>query len=319
MALRKEVFQSKVLQRLYPGPLKTSELIPSCGVDELAKRPHVNRKRLQKDVLQNLTTTDCPASPVKRIYTALPRPPDYVTNAEKSDTIPLLENAQSAENLAEESVPDSNGESDRDDKSCQQRRRRRRRKMKPTAHKDLEKEEEEEDLINRSGADETQAGEGGHHISKNKKRKLKKKRHKEKLLSQGLMPRAAALEFTYQRSESNNQMKVAHVSDFLRTTMEIYMSDSALMTKKVPQLSETLAELLSGLVSGSRPSSLLQKMHELKVLAQKKDGDRLAKALEDLKDDTLMTAEETAAVVSLFQYWISDILPVQGEEQSDQL
>ncbi|XP_053701275.1 glutamate-rich protein 1 isoform X1 [Synchiropus splendidus] len=315
MALRKEVFQSKVLQRLYPAPLKTNE--PSCGVDELAKKPHVNRKRLQKDVLQNRTTPDCPAGPVKRIYTALPCPPNYIADAEKSDTIPLLGNAQSAGNLAEESVPDSNEESDCDNNSSQQRRRRRRRKMKPTAHKDLEKEEG--DFINRLGAVETQEGDGAHHISRNKKRKLKKKRHKEKLLSLGLMPRAAALEFTYQRGgEVDDQMKVAHVSDFLRTTMEIYMSDSALVTKKVPQLSETVEKLLSDLVSGSRPPSLLQKIHELKVLAQQKDGERLARALEDLKDDTLMTEEETAAVVSLFQYWISSILPVQGEEQSHQ-
>lgn len=74
-----------------------------------------------------------------------------------------------------------------------------------------------------------QMAEGGEHISRNKKRKLKKKRHKEKLLSMGLMPRAAALEFTYTRDEEeeerNDETTAAEVSDFLRTTLEIYTSD----------------------------------------------------------------------------------------------
>lgn len=73
--------------------------------------------------------------------------------------------------------------------------------------------------------------EGGEHVSRNKKRKLKKKRHKEKLLSMGLMPRASALEFTYQKDgeveegKEDNERRATELSDFLRTTLEIYMSD----------------------------------------------------------------------------------------------
>lgn len=80
-----------------------------------------------------------------------------------------------------------------------------------------------------TGQSQTHVDEAGEQMSKNKKRKLKKKRHKEKLLSMGLMPRAAALEFTYQKDveeeEEDNERRAAEVSDFLRTTMEIYMSD----------------------------------------------------------------------------------------------
>ena len=84
------------------------------------------------------------------------------------------------------------------------------------------------------GQSRTALDEGGERISRNKKRKLKKKRHKDKLLSMGLMPRAAALEFTYRKDveeaekeeeEEDNETRAAEVSDFLRTTIEIYKSD----------------------------------------------------------------------------------------------
>lgn len=67
------------------------------------------------------------------------------------------------------------------------------------------------------GAGQGQApmDEGGARISKNKQRKLKKKRHKEKLLSMGLMPQATALEFTYRKDEEDDDSRgrAAEVSD----------------------------------------------------------------------------------------------------------
>jgi len=111
----------------------------------------------------------------------------------------------------------------------EQTRKRKRRKRKPARHQDSGKDGAAE--VSRAPVDE-----GGERISKNKKRKMKKKRHKEKLLAMGLMPRATALEFTYRKDgeeeeeeeeeeEDNNKRRAAEVSDFLRTTMEIYMSD----------------------------------------------------------------------------------------------
>lgn len=106
--------------------------------------------------------------------------------------------------------------------SDEEQRRRRRRKTKASLHQD-------------SGNDEAAPGsesstaqtvrEGAERISRNKKRKLKKKRHKEKLLSMGLMPRATALDFTYRSAGEEGTRRAAEVSDFLRTTMETFLSD----------------------------------------------------------------------------------------------
>lgn len=125
----------------------------------------------------------------------------------------------------EESVHESNEDFDQD-KEAEGQKRRRRRKRKPTLQ---EGKDGAAPLIETCTAqDQTPADEGGERISRNKKRKLKKKRHKEKLLSMGLMPRASALEFTYQKDgeeEEDGERRAAEVSDFLRTTMEIYKSD----------------------------------------------------------------------------------------------
>lgn len=130
----------------------------------------------------------------------------------------------------EESVQDGNEELDQYKEEEEQKRKRRRRKRKPTLHQDSGKDGAAPMSESSTGQSQTPVDEGGERISRNKKRKLKKKRHKEKLLSMGLMPRAAALEFTYQKDgeeeeEEDNERRAAEVSDFLRTTMEIYMSD----------------------------------------------------------------------------------------------
>lgn len=96
-----------------------------------------------------------------------------------------------------------------------------------------------------AGQGGTPADEGGERISRNKKRKLKKKRHKEKLLSRGLIPRAAALEFTYIKDveqEDGNERRAAEVSDFLRTTMKSYMSDCKCQEWQCLPLSDRLVQ-----------------------------------------------------------------------------
>lgn len=81
---------------------------------------------------------------------------------------------------------------------------------------------------------ETPVNDGQECMSKNKKRKLKKKRHKEKLRSMGLIPQAAALEFTYKKDveeEEDDERRATEVSDFLRTTMKLYASDCKYPTR----------------------------------------------------------------------------------------
>uniref|UniRef100_A0A8C4GIM2 Glutamate rich 1 n=1 Tax=Dicentrarchus labrax TaxID=13489 RepID=A0A8C4GIM2_DICLA len=276
----------------------------------------------------NAGKTQSAAIPGRRIYTVLPPPADFKTDSEKSVTLPQLESTNSAEDPADDSVHDGNEELDQDKEEEEQKRKRRRRKRKPALHQDSGKDAAVP--VSESGMcqSQTPVDEGGERISRNKKRKLKKKRHKEKLLSSGLMPRAAALEFTYKKDgeqeeveeekeeEEDNEQRAAEVSDFLRTTMEIYKSDSSLRVDKLPLLSGILDDLLSSIASGDKPTSVLKQLYSLKAFVQQKESDRLEKALEELYNTSSLSAEETTAVVSLFQYWITDILPMQGDKKT---
>lgn len=117
------------------------------------------------------------------------------------------------------------------DKEDDQRRKKRRRKRKCTLHQDSVKDGAAPESESSTGQGHKPDDEGGEHVSRNKKRKLKKKRHKERLLSMGLMPRAAALEFTFtkdgevEEGKEGDERRATDVSDFLRTTLQIYMSD----------------------------------------------------------------------------------------------
>ncbi|XP_039643005.1 glutamate-rich protein 1 isoform X1 [Perca fluviatilis] len=315
MARRKEVFQSKVLQRLYPAaPKLEKEPCPPSVVDALSKKNYVKTQASQQDtVIGDAGTTQSATNQGRRMYTVLPPPADYKTDSEKPVTLPQLESINSAEDPAEKSVHDSNEELDQDKEEVEHKRKRRRRKRKLTLHKDGAAPVSERNTVD----------EGGERINRNKKRKLKKKRHKEKLLSMGLMPQAAALEFTYRKDgggeeeeEEDNERRAAEVSDFLRTTMENYMSDSSLHVDKLPLLSGTVNDLLSSITRGCHPTSVLKQLYSLKAFVQQQETDKLEKALEELHNTSPMSAEETTAVVSLFQYWITDILPMQGDKKT---
>ncbi|XP_070698329.1 glutamate-rich protein 1 [Pempheris klunzingeri] len=322
MARRNKVFQSKVLQRLYPAaPKLEKEPSPPRFVEALAKKPYVKRKARQEDTATgDAGKRQSAASPGRRMYTVLPPPADY--KAEKSVTLPQLGSINSAEDPAEESIHNSSDELDQNEEEEERRRKRRRRKNKPALHKDSGKDGAAAQSESSAGQSQTPVDEGGECISRNRKRKLKKKRHKEKLLSMGLMPRAAALEFTYQKDgeeeeeeEEENERRAAEVSDFLRTTMEIYMSDSS-CADRLPLLSETVDDLLSSIASARKPTAVLRQLYSLKAFVQQKETAKVEKALEELYSTSPMTAEETTAVVSLFQYWITDILPMQGDKKT---
>ncbi|XP_038584946.1 glutamate-rich protein 1 isoform X2 [Micropterus salmoides] len=314
-----QTFQSKVLQRLYPAAPKLEKESSQPGmVEALANKICVKRQASKVDTATgDAGKTQSAASPGRRMYTVLPPPADYKTDSEKSITLPQLERINSAEDPAEESVHDGNEALDRDEEEEEEKRKRRRkRKRKPTLHYDYGKDVAAP--VSEPSTGQTPVDEGGERISRNKKRKLKKKRHKEKLLSMGLMPRATALEFTYQKDgdeEEDDERRAAEVSDFLSTTMEIYMSDSLLRADKLPVLSQTVDDLLSSIASGRKPPSVLKQLYSLKAFVQQKQIDKLEKALKELYK-TSMSAEETTAVTSLFQYWITDILPMQGDKKT---
>uniref|UniRef100_UPI0037E718A5 glutamate-rich protein 1 n=1 Tax=Semicossyphus pulcher TaxID=241346 RepID=UPI0037E718A5 len=322
MAHRAEVFQSKVLKKLYPAaPKLEREPSPPNIVDALAKKTYVKRKASQVDTTTGSAgKTQSETNPGKRrLYTVLPPPADYKTDSEKSITLGQQESINSAEDPAEDSDNDSNEDQDKVEE--EQIRKRRRRKRKSALHSDSGRDGAAP--VTESSTGQTPVDEGEERISRNKKRKLKKKRHKEKLRSMGLMPRAAALEFTYQKDgeeeeeeEEDMERRAAEVTDFLRTTMEIYMSDSASCADKLPLQSEIVDDLLSSIATGAKPTSVLKQLYSLKVLVQQKETDKLEKALEELHSTSSMSAEETTAVVSLLQYWITDVLPMQGDKKT---
>ncbi|XP_030299495.1 glutamate-rich protein 1 [Sparus aurata] len=319
MARRKDVFQSKVLQRLYPAaPKSETKPSPPRTVEALAKQNYRKRKTFgQNAAAGDAGKTQSATDPGRRMYTVLPPPADYKTDSEKSVTLAQLESINSAEDPAEQSAGGSDQEREEEHK-----RKRRRKKKKPPLHQGCGNDGAAPESEGQSG---TAVDEGGVRISRNKKRKLKKKRHKDKLLSMGMMPRATALEFTYkkeveeaekEKEVEDNETRAAEVSDFLRTTMEIYKSDSSLHADEPSLLSGTLDDLLSSMASGRKPPSVLEQLYSLKAFVQQKETDELEKALQELYNTSLMSAEETTAVVSLFQYWITDILPMQGDKKT---
>ena len=140
-------------------------------------------------------------------------------------------------------LPTAESSDDTDqDGQCEEHKRRRRRRGKkrhaPHEHSSIDGETgagepkdrhlTQDSNVSEGGDDDGGGGGGGGEpLSKNRRRKLKKKRHKEKLHSLGLVPRASALEFTYQKEgeEEVEGKSVDEVSRFLRSTMEIYLSD----------------------------------------------------------------------------------------------
>ncbi|XP_043998429.1 glutamate-rich protein 1 [Gambusia affinis] len=313
MAHRKEVFKSKVLQKLYPAiTTKGKEQNLSAISEDQDRTTHVKRKCREENAFGDAEKPQNAASQSLRMYTVLPPPQGYNVHAEKSVTLFQFESVNREEGPAEDSVHRGNEEEDEEKEAEDQKRRRRRKKKKPGPSRDSGKDEG-------AGQSQVAVDKESEHISRNKKRKLKKKRHKEKLLSLGLMPRAAALEFTYSRDEEeeeDSQRKAAEVSEFLKTTLEIYLSDSSPRGVKIPHLSATVDGLLRCLETGSNPNSVLNKLYSLKKLIQHNQVDSLETALAELNNDAYMSEEEANAVVSLFRYWITEILPMRRDKET---
>ncbi|XP_017267565.1 glutamate-rich protein 1 isoform X2 [Kryptolebias marmoratus] len=317
MAHRKQVFQSKVLQKLYPASSTLrKEHSPPVAVEAQAKTSAVKRKASGQDtVLGDAGKTQNASNPRPRMYTVLPPPPDYNIHTDKSVTLPQLQSVNSSEDPAGESVHGSKEEVDEQNEAEEQSRRRRRRKRKKAP---LQEPGKDEAPVNESSPGQSQVPvDEGECISRNKKRKLKKKMRKKKLLSMGLVPRAAPLEFTYiKEEEEDDERGAAELSEFLRTTAEICMSDSSLHAVRTPHLSAAVDDLLASIESGNKPDSVLKQLCRLKAFVQLKDTNSLEKALMELSSNPSMSAGETAAVVSLFKYWITDVLPLQRDGET---
>ncbi|XP_034015622.1 glutamate-rich protein 1 isoform X2 [Thalassophryne amazonica] len=299
---RKEVFQSKLLQKLYRAlPKLDEEIGPPLNVDILCNKSTKGKTSQQVPATGDAAPTQSAVDSGKRLYTVLPPPADWKADCVQSFTPTEIRSINAAEDPAEGGVHNNSEELDQEEEAEKLRRRWKRRR------KFTLREDGAASVIESSKC-QNQA-EGGERISRNKRRKMKKKRHKEKLFAMGVLPRAAALEFTYQRNE---EKRAAEVSNFLKATMEIYKSDSSLHIGELPLHSEEVYNLVSNVSSREKSSAVLKQLHSLIGFVQRKETDGLSKSLEELQESSSMSAEETTAVVSLFRYWITDILPMRG-------
>lgn len=129
---------------------------------------------------------------------------------------------------SEESPDVADRDSEQEEEREQKSKRRKRRKKKPALRPDCNKDGAAPAGEPGSAPVQSPTQEGGEGVSKNKKRKLKKKRHKEKLLSMGLVPPAAAVEFTYrgeQEGDHGSGSRVPGASDFPRSTTKLCQSE----------------------------------------------------------------------------------------------
>ncbi|KAM6973434.1 glutamate-rich protein 1-like [Aplochiton taeniatus] len=96
--------------------------------------------------------------------------------------------------------------------------------------------------------------------------------------------------------------------------METYLSDRLLPADRLPPPPVAVVEgLLSSISSDTAPPSVLKQIHTLRTLVELREPQRLAEALEELHSSSTMPADEAAAVVFLFGYWITDIFPMQED------
>ncbi|KAM6973289.1 uncharacterized protein erich1, partial [Aplochiton taeniatus] len=210
MARRKEVFQSKVLQKLFPKPPKQEKAQSPPHSEVLVKKTLVKSNTFQVSdgtVIGDGGIRASEAHPARRVYTVLSPPAEYETGAEGLVTHSQPADINTAGDPAVEDAAESNQEEEEDEVAEQPRRRRRRKRKSNGALQQPSMDgrgQANEPMADRSNVRQT-SEEGGEQLSKNKRRKLKKRRHKEKLLSLGLVPRAAALEFTYERKREEEE------------------------------------------------------------------------------------------------------------------
>ncbi|KAM6405183.1 glutamate-rich protein 1 isoform 4-T7 [Pluvialis apricaria] len=160
-------------------------------------------------------------------------------------------------------------------------------------------------------------------ISKNKKRKMKKKRQKEKMRAAGLVTKNTGVDFTYQPDKNNREEaaglkdideKADSILDFLQATQQIYFTDKKSECTDSAVNSATAQELLHYLESRTISSSDVTLLHQLKSLVLLQDIERLKDALKQFQEQSMMPPDHTKIVMSLFHYWITDILPVKNRK-----
>ncbi|XP_053488968.1 glutamate-rich protein 1 [Ictalurus furcatus] len=312
MSLRKEVFQAKVLQRLYPAARE---------VEKVLEMPVHHPQGVQLKPSKVTGHVGVPAVSGRKVYTVLPPPKDYVPAS--GDGLWSPTDAQLVNN-ADEMPADLSGSEDRDadeddGRASIKRKRRRKRKAAtvsegntPSAAADDDKAEDAEERSKGNA-------EGSECLSKNKRRKMKKKRHKEKLLALGLVPRSTAVEFTYKESEGKEEeedghKKVEEVLDFLHSTRDLYLSDRSRSTGDPSVFLSATESLSARLSDGTSPPAVLSVLCRLGALLRRREVEELHTVLQEFTHTTTLPEDETEVICTLFHYWITEVLPVQTDQ-----
>ncbi|KAL4624086.1 glutamate-rich protein 1 [Arapaima gigas] len=318
MASREEVFQAKVLKKLYPAAPKVREAQSAASdTGAVTKKTHIQAKAPSSKISDGAKN----GTPQRKLYTVLPPPDGFRTGNEGSVVLPRSEDKNTQGDPADGNVcePEISG----------QHRRRQKRAYRGPAEAAVAAQEGS--VVHEEDRDTSR------NISKNKKRKLKKKRQKKKLLSMGLAPGTGVVEFTYQPAGGNGEEgkeyvedkhvqstedRAAELLDFLQATLEVYnRSPPTEESQEKPCILTSNAQgLLTSLSANEVPNSVLTQLHHIRFLVLQRDARKLAAALRDFQQNAALPPEEVSAVCTLFHYWITDILPTQSNmEPSEQV
>ncbi|NXC43373.1 ERIC1 protein, partial [Penelope pileata] len=324
------VFLRKVLERLYPETSSSLVHIPSRGQEAVLR--NLGSKSKEKD-LENVQTlsadastssgtpsgssqgSDTTALPPRRMYTVSLPPEGYVPVIPDPNSITVSENSEDSADSTEEEYQGQT-----------KRKRIRRKKLKNSLQdcKNLHGEKAESGMQETLVQDNVQLQQiDSPKISKNKKRKMKKKRQKEKMRAAGLLTKTTGVDFTYRPDKNNREgaadlkdinEKADSILDFLQATQQIYFADNKSECTDSAVNSATTQELLQCLKSRHMSSSDVTLLHQLKSLVLLQDIDRLKDALKQFQEHSMMPPDHTKIVVTLFHYWITDILPVRNRK-----
>lgn len=290
---RKEVLLSKVLTRLYPNtadlqpvPSKNETLPTGTGENpkETIPPPVTEPAGNEKSNLSQL-----------KVYTACLPPDDYIP--------PPLNDLK----------PSTTEDSDLEEVEICKRRRRKKKKGNFMNEFIPDREQNIQQTLPLP-----QASEGGK-INKNKKRKLQRKRQKERLKAESLLTKGRtcqsdmcqAMKQSDEQTEEDQGKKREELLDFLHATQELYFSDSKSRCADSALMVEQILEILDQIKNGAVPFSEVQLLHYLKSLLLLQDIERLNDSLDSFKEQSSMPLDHIRALCSLFNYWITNILPIK--------
>ncbi|NWH30825.1 ERIC1 protein, partial [Chloropsis hardwickii] len=324
------VFLAKLLKRLY-GETSSSSLVQTSSREEEVALENLGSKSKEKN-LDNVqissadastsTNTPCKSfqdnddtvmSP-RRVYTVDLPPEGFVAVTPDALSNAVSENSGTSADSTEEEYQGQT-----------KRKRIRRKKQKSSLQISSNFHGEQTDL----GMQETVVQDNlqlqqtdGPKLSKNKKRKMKKKRQKEKKRAAGVVTKTTSVDFTYQPGKNNKEEaglkdigeKADSILDFLQATQQIYFTDKKLECRDAAVNSATAQELLQCLESRTISSSDVTHLHQLKSLVLLQDIERLKDALKQFQEQSTMSPDHAKVAISLFHYWITDILPVKNRK-----